>query len=105
MGGNSHRSHVAPVSVDRAIEECIVPRRNFYLGLWAGRQLGITQELLRDYACSVVVADFEEPGYEDLFRKLARDFSLIGLDFPRDELERQLRRAWTTAVWQFAESD
>jgi hypothetical protein len=48
MGSNEHRSHVAPPSIDAAIEECIVSRRNFYLGLWAGRQLGIREELLRD---------------------------------------------------------
>jgi len=105
MKRNEHRPHVAPLSIDRTIEECIVARRNFYLGLWAARQLGINQDLLRDYAQSVVAADFEEPGLEDVFRKLARDFAVTGLAFPREEVERQLRRAWTIAVWQFAQSD
>ena len=62
MGSNEHRSHVAPPSIDAAIEECIVSRRNFYLGLWAGRQLGIREELLRNYACRVAAADYEQPG-------------------------------------------
>jgi hypothetical protein len=105
MGSNEHRPHVAPPSIDAAIEECIVSRRNFYLGLWAGRQLGIREELLRDYARSVAAADYEQPGYEDIFRKLARDFAATGLLFPRGEVERQLGRAWTIAVWQFAQSD
>ena len=104
MGSDEHRPHVAPLSIDTAIEECIVSRRNFYLGLWAGRQLGIT-EGLRDYACSVAAADYEEPGCEDIVRKLARDFTANGLILTRDEVERQLRRTWTIAVWQFAESD
>jgi hypothetical protein len=59
MGSNEHRSHVAPPSIETAIEECIVSRRNFYLGLWAGHQLGIREELLRDYACSVAATDYE----------------------------------------------
>ena len=105
MESNQHRPHVAPLSIDAAIEECIVPRRNFYLGLWAGRQLGIREELLRDYACSVAAADYEQPGYEDVVRKLARDFAVTGLLFQRGEIEQQLGRAWTLAVWQFAESD
>ena len=56
MGDNAHRPHVAPRSIEAAIEECIVPRRNFYLGLWAARQLGIIDGLQRDYArsCSKV---------------------------------------------------
>jgi len=105
MGSDEHRPHVAPRSIDAVIEECIVSRRNFYLGLWAGRQLGITDGRLRDYACSVVASDYEQPGHEDVIRKLARDFAASGLAFPRDEVERQLWRAWTLAVWQFAESD
>jgi len=35
MGDNEHRSH-APPSIETAIQECIVSRRNFYLGLWRG---------------------------------------------------------------------
>jgi hypothetical protein len=105
MGDTRHRPHVAPLSIDTAIEECVVSRRNFYLGLWAGRQLGIPAELLRSYACSVAAADYEQPGCEDVLRKLARDFTATGLVFPGEEVEHQLRRAWATAVWQFAESD
>jgi len=58
-----------------------VPRRNFYLGLWAARQLGIIDGLQRDYVRGVVASDYEQPGYEDLFRKLAGDFSVCGLAF------------------------
>jgi len=105
MGDNAHRPHVAPRSIEAAIEECIVPRRNFYLGLWAAGQLGIIDALRRDYARGVVASDYEQPGYEDLFRKLAGDFAVCGLAFPRDEVERQLRRVWIIALWHFAESD
>ena len=105
MGRNVPRPHVAPRSIDAAIEECIVPRRNFYLRLWAARELGIIDGLQRDYARGVVASDYEQPGCEDVLRKLARDFPASGLAFPRDEVERQLWRAWTIAVWQFAESD
>jgi len=105
MGANEHRPHVAPLSIDTAIEECIVSRRNFYLGLWAGRQLGIADELLREYAHSVVAADFEEPGHEDVIRKLARDFAAKDQVLTREEVERQLCRTRAIAARQFAVSD
>lgn len=102
MGGSEHRPHVAPQSIDAAIEECIVARRNFYLGLWAGRQIGVSEEALRDYASSVVLADFEEPGHEDVIRKLERDFRANGLVLTRDEFNRQLCRTRAIAARQFA---
>jgi predicted tellurium resistance membrane protein TerC len=105
MSANEHRPHVTPPSIDTAIAECIVSRRNFYLGLWAGRQLGIAEELLREYAHSIVAADYEEPGHEDVLRKLARDFAANDQVLTRDEVERQLYRTWAIAARQFAVSD
>ncbi|MFI0396172.1 DUF1476 domain-containing protein [Paracoccus jiaweipingae] len=48
-------------------------RRNRLLGDWAAALLGKTGEDARAYALTVVSADFEEPGDEDVFRKLAAD--------------------------------
>lgn len=48
-------------------------RRNRLLGDWAAALLGKTGEDARAYALTVVSADFEEPGDEDVFRKLAGD--------------------------------
>jgi hypothetical protein len=105
MGGNEHHPHVAPLSIDMAIEECVVARRNFYLGLWAGRQIGIAEERLNEYARSVVAADYEEPGPGDVIRKLARDFAASGLVLSPHELERQICRTSAIAARQFAASD
>jgi predicted tellurium resistance membrane protein TerC len=104
MEDHEHRPHVTPVCIDTAIEECIVSRRNFYLGLWAGRQLGIAEERLGEYAHSVVAADYEEPGPEDVIRKLARDFAANNLVVTREEVELQLCRIRAIAARQFAVS-
>lgn len=48
-------------------------RRNRLLGLWAAELLGKTGQDAADYAMSVVKADFEEPGVEDVVRKVAAD--------------------------------
>jgi hypothetical protein len=48
-------------------------RRNKLLGLWAAELLGMDQAAAQDYAKSVVKADFEEAGHEDVVRKVAGD--------------------------------
>jgi len=105
MVASPYRQHPTPESIDAVIEECFVSRGNFYLGLWAARQIGLPETLLGDYARSVVAADYEEPGHEDVIRKLAQDFAASGLALTRDEIERQLRRARAIAARQFAASD
>ena len=48
-------------------------RRNKLLGLWAAELLGKSAEAAAEYAKEVIKADFEEPGDEDVYRKLAGD--------------------------------
>ncbi len=48
-------------------------RRNKLVGLWAAELLGFSGEAAADYAMSVVSADFEEAGIEDVVRKLVGD--------------------------------
>jgi hypothetical protein len=48
-------------------------RRNKLLGLWVAEKLGKTGPDADAYARSVVLADFEEAGHEDVFRKVRGD--------------------------------
>lgn len=48
-------------------------RRNKLVGLWAAELLGKSGAEAADYAMSVVSADFEEAGSEDVVRKLVAD--------------------------------
>lgn len=48
-------------------------RRNKLAGLWAAELLGKTGDDASAYALEVVAADFDEPGVEDVVRKLAGD--------------------------------
>ncbi|MBJ6370720.1 DUF1476 domain-containing protein [Sedimentitalea arenosa] len=50
-----------------------VARRNKLTGLWAAELMGKTGDEAQDYAKSVVLADFEEAGHEDVVRKLVAD--------------------------------
>jgi hypothetical protein len=50
-------------------------RRMKLLGLWAAELLGKTGDDASAYAIEVVKADFEEPGHEDVVRKVAADLA------------------------------
>lgn len=59
------------------------------LGYWAAEQLGITGAEADAYAEEVVESDFEEPGNQDVFRKVQKDFALKGMDVTIHHLENQ----------------
>ncbi|MBY6081079.1 MULTISPECIES: DUF1476 domain-containing protein [Ruegeria] len=48
-------------------------RCNKLLGLWAAEKMGKSGDEAAEYAKSVVIADFEEAGHEDVVRKVAAD--------------------------------
>ncbi|WJS86166.1 DUF1476 domain-containing protein [Paracoccus sp. TOH] len=50
-------------------------RRNRLLGEWAAGLLGKSGDDARAYALTVVSSDFDEPGDEDVFRKLVADLT------------------------------
>ena len=63
-------------------------RRNKMLGLWAAEKLGKTGPDAEAYAKDVVMADFEEAGDHDVFRKIRKDFDAKGVA----ESDHQIRR-------------
>ena len=58
---------------DEELQFKISARRNKYLGQWASQILGYDQEKEKEYIQSVIKADFEEAGDEDVFRKIKVD--------------------------------
>ncbi len=48
----------------------VMARRNRLAGLWAADLKGLSGVAAEEFAVSVVTADFEEKGDEDVFRKL-----------------------------------
>jgi hypothetical protein len=50
-------------------------RRDKLVGAWAAEKLGLSGDDAAAYAKSVVRADLEEPGDDDVFRKLRADLN------------------------------
>ena len=67
------RSYEAKFARDADLQFKAEARRNRLLGEWAAGLLGKSGEDAKAYALSVVTSDFEEPGDEDVFRKIAAD--------------------------------
>ena len=75
-------------------------RRNKLLGLWAAEKLGRKGPDADAYAKDVVMADFEEPGDDDVFRKVRRDFDAKGVAVPDQEIRRMMVDLMGTAIAQ-----
>jgi len=75
-------------------------RRNKLLGLWAAELLGKDGEAAEDYAKEVVRSDFDEPGDEDVFRKIRSDFDAANVDQSDHQIRRTMDELMTTAVDQ-----
>ena len=58
---------------DEELQFKVSARRNKYLGQWASQILGYNQNQEKEYIQSVIKADFEEAGDEDVFRKIQAD--------------------------------
>jgi len=75
-------------------------RRNKLLGLWAAEKLGLTGTAADAYSKDVIVADFEEAGDEDVFRKLRKDFDAKGVDQSDHQIRRAMQEFMEKAVAQ-----
>jgi hypothetical protein len=73
-------------------------RRNKLLGLWAAGKLGKTAADAEAYAKSVVLADFEEVGDEDVFRKVQGDLSSAGVAVSETEIRTAMAELMAKAV-------
>lgn len=61
-------------------------RRNKLLGNWVAEKLGLSGADAEAYAKTVVLADFDEPGDEDVFRKVRADLDAKQVAVSDEEL-------------------
>ena len=80
----------AKFALDQEQEFKAIARRNRMLGLWAAEKMGLSSESADQYAAAVVRADFEQPGDEDVFRKVSGDFKASGLSVSEGEIRSKI---------------
>ena len=65
-------------------------RRNFKLGLWVAELLGLPGAQAEEYARSVIMADLEEPGDDDVVRKVMADLKAKGVEMSEHRLRNRM---------------
>ncbi len=77
-----------------------VARRNKLLGLWAAELMGLSGEAAAAYALTVVQADFEEAGDDDVFRKVKADLADKSVAQSDHQIRRTMDELLATAIQQ-----
>ena len=75
-------------------------RRNKLLGLWASDLMGLSGAEAESYALEVIKADFEEPGEEDVYRKVKGDLDAKELDSSEHRVRKAMADLMNEAMRQ-----
>lgn len=75
---------------DKELEFKAKARRNKLIGLWAAQEMKLPQAEHEAYAKSVVMADLEKPGEDDVVQKLVVDFKAKGIDMSEHRIRRHM---------------
>ena len=65
---------------DQELQFKVSARRNKYIGEWVSQLLNLNSDQEKDYIQSVIKADFQEAGDEDVFRKIKEDLKDHNVD-------------------------
>jgi hypothetical protein len=90
-------SHEVDHALKAELEFKASARRNKLLGYWLADRMGLGEAEAEEYAKQVIRSDLEEPGEEDVVRKVMADIKEKGLAVTegmlRQEMEHLLRVA------------
>ena len=84
------RGEEAKFAHDQAADFKLMARRNKLLGLWAADLMGLSGSDAEAYAKTVVLSDLEEPGDDDVLRKVRGDFDIKGVDRSDQRIREQM---------------
>jgi len=87
-------------ALDEELKFKATARRNKMLGLWAAEKLGMSGAEAEAYAKAVVLADLEEHGDNDVFRKIRNDFDAKGVVQSDHQIRRTMDELMAQAVAQ-----
>lgn len=88
---------------DAEVQFRVTARRNRLVGHWAAGKMDLTPEETEAYAKSVVAADFEEAGDQDVLRKLLGDMTSAGVEIDEAGVRDAMDMYMVEARRQFME--
>ena len=100
--GDRQKGFEAKFKMDQETEFKVDARRNKLLGLWLAEKLGLPESQHDSYAKEVIVADLEEPGDEDIMRKVRKDIEQHKVDITDSDIRLKLDEFYKDAIEQIA---
>ena len=87
-------------SLDQQSSFKIEARASKLIGLWAAEKFGMSPSEADGYAKEVIAANLDEPGYDDVRRKLKADFQSRNVPFNGDEVDAIIDKSVADATRQ-----
>jgi hypothetical protein len=91
------KAHEKKFQLDQDLEFKAQARRAKIVGRWAAGLMGLTDDAAEAYAKSVVVADLEEAGVEDVFRKIRADLDRHAVQLSDHQIRAKMDEALAEA--------
>ncbi len=88
---------------DEKLDFAVEARLSKLYGLWAAEKLGLSENDAQTYASEIVTVNLEEPGFNDILRKVRADFDKKGIDISDHVMEVELERCLCEAKKQICE--
>ena len=76
---------------DEEIRFKTIARRNRLLGEWVAKEIGMDEDNIIEYARQVVMADFAEPGDQDVIRKVMADLTAASSSISEETLKSKMK--------------
>lgn len=96
--GKREKSFEDKFAHDEALKFKALARRNKLLAQWAGALMKLSPAEISAYEDTLIRADLEEAGDEDLFRKLRADFDAKGVKISDHQIRREMEDKLAQAV-------
>ncbi|HRE43542.1 MAG TPA: DUF1476 domain-containing protein [Terricaulis sp.] len=87
------RAEEMKFQLDQELEFKAQARRAKIVGLWAAGLIGLSGDEADAYAKGVVMADLEEAGEEDLFRKIRGDLDMHAVTLSDHQIRSKMAEA------------
>lgn len=89
---------------EEKLDFAVEARCSKLFGLWVAGQIGLDGEDAQTYALEVVEANLEEPGFDDILRKVKTDLGAKNIEISDHMLHTQLDVALQEARKQIGQS-
>ena len=94
------KGYEAQFKLDEELTFKVEARRNKLLGMWLAEKFGLDSEKADKYIREVVVADMDEPGIEDVIRKVMADIQARGINLTEQDIRDKIEELDVVAKTQ-----